>query len=90
MLVLVLGTAVGVAVNVVGDRDVKGAEVGVQEQGPTTSQACCHAPPYTGENGSYPTWLQSLSRVGIAAVDLHLKNSEFPDASFIDTKLPAT
>ena len=61
----------------------------VPEQGPTTSQACCHAPPYAVENGSNPTWLQSLSRVGIAAVDLHLKICEIPDASFIDTKLPA-
>ena len=56
-----------------GDRDVKGAEVGVQEQGPTTSQACCHAPPYTVENGSNPTWLHNLSRVGIDAVYLHFK-----------------
>lgn len=45
-----------------------------------TSQACFYAQPYTIENGLYPTWLHSLSRVGIAAVDLHLK---------IYTKLPA-
>jgi hypothetical protein len=25
------------------------------EQGPTTSQACCHAPPYAVAKGSYPT-----------------------------------
>ena len=31
----------------------------VPEQGPMTSQACCHAPPYTVENGSYQTWLHS-------------------------------
>ena len=31
-----------------------------------------------------------MSRVGIAAVDLHFKIFEFPDASFIDTRLPAT
>ena len=28
--------------------------------------------------------------MGIAAVDLHIKICEFPDASFIDTRLPAT
>jgi hypothetical protein len=27
----------------------------VPEQGPTTSQACCHAPPYTVAKGSNPT-----------------------------------
>jgi hypothetical protein len=66
-------SVVGAAV-VVGT-GVRGAELGaiVQEQGSMTSQACCHAPPYSTENGSNPTWLHSLSRVGIAAVDLHLK-----------------
>ena len=58
----------------------------VPEQGPTTSQACCHAPPYAVENGSYPTWLQNVATPG----DLHLKICAIPDASFIDTELPAT
>jgi hypothetical protein len=59
---------------------IEGAKV--PEQAPMTSQASCHAPQYTVENGSN---LQSLSRLGIAAVDLHLKI-----CPFIDTKLPAT
>jgi hypothetical protein len=86
-LISVVGAAVVVGVAVDVGNGVDGAEVGtmVDEQGPTTSQACCHAPPYTVEKGSYPTWLHSLSRVGIAAVDLHLKI-----CPFIDTKLPAT
>jgi hypothetical protein len=52
----------------------------VPEQGSTTSQACCHAPPYSTENGSNPTWLQNAA----TPVDLHFKIRPF-----IDTKLPA-
>jgi hypothetical protein len=52
----VVGAAVVVGVAVVVGIGVTGAEVGVMvyAQGPTTSQACCHAPPYAVENGSYP------------------------------------
>jgi hypothetical protein len=94
-----LGRAV-VGLDVVGDllglavmgATVEGAGVGTiaPEQGPRTSQACCHVPPYAVAKGSNPTWLHSLSRVGIAAVDLHLKICQFMEASFMDTKLPAT
>jgi hypothetical protein len=51
----------------------------VSEQGPMTSHACCHAPPYTLENGSNPTWLQNAA----TPVNLHLKICVFFDASFI-------
>ena len=72
-------TATAVVVGVA----VEGAMV--PEHGPISSQACAHAPPYVVEKGSNPTWLHSLSRVGIAAVDLHFKI-----CPFLDTKLPAT
>jgi len=71
------------ATAVVVEIAVEGAMV--PEHGPISSQACAHAPPYVVEKGSNPTWLHSLSRVGIAAVDLHFKI-----CPFLDTKLPAT
>ena len=58
----------------------------VLEQDLMTSHACCHAPPYTVENGSNPTWLQNAA----TPVNLHLKIFVFMELSFIDTKLPAT
>ena len=94
----VVGDSLGVevvGVTVVGDVlgvDVVGLKVGLEvvgdddvRHGPISSQACAHAPPYVVEKGSNPTWLHSLSRVGIAAVDLHFKI-----CPFLDTKLPAT
>jgi hypothetical protein len=94
----VLGNSLGVevvGVTVVGDVlgvDVVGLKVGLEvvgdddvRHGPISSQACAHAPPYVVEKGSNSIWLHSLSRVGIAAVDLHFKI-----CPFLDTNLPAT
>jgi hypothetical protein len=47
---------------------VEGATV--PEHAPISSQACCHAPPYVVEKGSYPTWLQNAATRRLASQDL--------------------
>jgi len=49
-----------------------GSDVGSDpQQSPRDSHACCHPPPHAVLRGSNPTWLHNLSKVGIAAVNLH-------------------
>jgi len=52
----------------------------VATQGPITSHACIHAPPYFVEKGSNPTCLQYLTTASV----LH-----FNTCPFLDAKLPA-